>query len=277
MIVVVTPDEVNAVLPTTYTGAATHLAIGVPVYLGGFMDTPAGHSTGVAVTVSFTGTNLTSIGSRNFLSGGIGVHSPDCCRDGIDYGYRFDIYLFHDGNESLVASAWQICDNNAACGGHSWKNLLFSRGGPLPAPYNASTPVTLQMRWKGREVYWSYSVGNGRLLTFASFSVPARQDATFNTGVLSGSFYFFQFGVMSRHPLGRSGWFVTFSCPSTLVGATWRCVYHAETLQGGQAFWKVLWRWGEDYPHTMVVKSTKYSFTLGYSKTSSVKSFQTLW
>jgi hypothetical protein len=230
----------------------------------------------VAVTVSFAGTTPASIGNDNLLSGGIGVHSADCCRDGIDYGYRFDVYMFHDGNESLVASAWQICDNNAACGGHSWKNLLFSKMGPLEAGSNVSS-VTLQMQWKGHSVYWAYQIGTGTLVNFAGFLAPARQNPTFNTGVLSGSFYFLQFGTMSRYPLTKPGWAVTFVCPSVIAGGKWQCIDHARTLEGSESNWKVLWRWGEDYPHAVVTKSGEYSFTLGYSATSTMESFQTLW
>jgi len=276
LVVVVAPDEVNGVLPEPATGPPSHLAIGIPVYAGGYMDTDAGHSTGVAVTVSFAGTTPASIGDDNFLSGGIGVHSPDCCRDGIDYGYRFDVYMFHDGNESLVASAWQICDNNAACGGHSWKNLLFSKMGPLGIGSNASA-VTLQMQWEGHSVYWAYRVETGALVNFTGFLAPAHQDLIFNTGVLSGSFYFFQFGTTSRYPLTKPGWAVTFSCPSVIAGGAWQCVDHARTLEGSESNWKVLWRWGEDYPHMVVTRSGEYSFTLGYSATSTMESFQVLW
>ena len=276
LVVVVAPDEVSGVLPEPATGPPSHLAIGIPVYAGGYMDIDAGHSTGVAVTVSFAGTTPASIGDDNFLSGGIGVHSPDCCRDGIDYGYRFDVYMFHDGNESLVASAWQICDNNAACGGHSWKNLLFSKMSPLEAGSNVSS-VTLRMQWKGHSVYWAYQVGTGALVNFTGFLAPAHQDPIFNTGVLSGSFYFLQFGTMSRYPLTKPGWAVTFACPSVIAGGTWQCVDHARTLEGSESDWKVLWRWGEGYPHAIVTKSGEYSFTLGYSATSTMGSFQALW
>jgi MFS family permease len=276
LVVVISPDEVSGVLPEPAVGPPTHLAIGIPVYAGGYMDTDAGHSIGVAVTVSFSGTTPASIREDNFLSGGIGVHSPDCCRDGIDYGYRFDVYMFHNGNESLVASAWQICDNNAACGGHSWKNLLFSKIGPLRGGSNA-TSVTLQMQWEGHSVYWAYQVGTGALVNFAKYLAPAHQDPIFNTGVLSSSFYFFQFGAMSRYPLTNPGWSVTFVCPSIVVAGVWRCVDHARTMEGSVSNWKVLWRWGEDYPRVVVTQSGKYSFTLGYSATSTMESFDVLW
>jgi hypothetical protein len=276
MVVVVAPDEVSGVLPEPTAAQPSQVAIGVPVYAGGYMDTEAGHSTGVAVTVSFAGTDPASIEENNFLSGGIGVHSPDCCRDGIDYGYRFDVYMFHSGNESLVASAWQICDNNAACGGHSWKHLLFSRIAPLQGGSDA-TPVTLRMQWEGRSVYWTYQTGTSPVVDFAIYKVPPHQDSIFNTGVLSGSFYFFQFGAMSRYPLTDPGWSVTLSCPSIVAGGAWRCVDHARTMEGDESTWKALWRWGEDYPHMVVTQSGNYSFTLEYSDTSTLKSFQELW
>ena len=71
------------------------------------------------MTVSFAGTNASAIEADNFLSAGMGVHSPHSCVDGIDFSYRFDAYLFHDGSERLVPTAWEVCDWNMACGGHS--------------------------------------------------------------------------------------------------------------------------------------------------------------
>jgi hypothetical protein len=276
MVVVVAPDEVNGVLPEPAAGPPTRLVEGTPLYAGGYMEAEAGHSTGVAVTVSFAGTSPPSVGAHNFLSGGIGVHSPDCCRDGIDYGYRFDVYLFSNGNESLAGSAWQVCDDNAACGGHSWKNLLFSKIGPLGAGSGAS-PVTLQMQWRGHSVYWTYRVGTGPLINFTDYLAPPRQDAVFNTGVLSGGFYFVQFGMMTRYAIAGPGWEVAFACPSTMAGGSWQCAEHAKTLQGSDSNWKVLWRWGEDEPHVVVTGSGEYSFTLGYSAASTMPSFQALW
>ena len=172
------------------------------------MDTPSGGSTGVRLTVGLK-SNQSSIESNNFLSAGLGVHSPNCCVDGIDFSYRFDVYLFNNGSESLVASAWEICDNNAACGGHSWKDLMFIDSERLLNP-NASD-VLLQLEWMGRSVYWSYRVGDDPFANFTSFAAPRQENPGFNIGELGGGFHFFQFGIMSRYPIPHSGWSATFS------------------------------------------------------------------
>ena len=58
---------------------------------------------------------------------------------------------------------------------------------------------------------------------------------------------YFQSGVMGGCPIGHGGWRVLISCPAILAGS-WSCVDHAATLAGAQSFWKIWWRWGEDYP-----------------------------
>src|SRR5271157_533416 len=279
----VIPDEVNGLVPQS---GAPSFAMGTPVYAGGFMDAPTTPAEGIAVTVSFMGTNATTIQTDNFLSAGIGAHSPDCCVDGIDYGYRFDLYLFHNGSESLLASAWQICDDNTACGGHSWKVLMFMKAGTLGIL--DSSPVRLQIEWEGHSAIWSYGVvigGVSENVQFANFTAPAKENPAFNVGVVDVSSpmstqqeaIFYQFGMMSRYPLGHGGWYVSFFCPQTLQNHNWVCVSHAQTAEGGFSFWKVLWKWGEDYPNVVVQSAGNDSFSLAYSPSSTMKSQVPLW
>ena len=274
----VIPDEVNGLVPTGGNPASPSIVMGTPVYAGGYMDAPAAPAQGIAATVTFGGTNSSSIQNDNYLSAGIGAHSPDCCIDGIDYGYRFDVYMFHNGSRTLLASAWQNCDDNAACGGHSWKVLMFMKAGPL---VSEAASVQLQIEWQGRAAIWSYSAtvaGVSGLFQFANFTPPAKENAAFNVGVvgagsLTGSqqlAIFYQFGIMSRYPLGHGGWSVTFECPQTLQNHSWTCVRQAETAEGGYSFWKVLWRWGEDYPNVVVTNAGNDSFALGYSPSSTM-------
>ncbi len=285
MLIFTVPDAVNGVVPVSGSPPFQPV-MGVPAYVGAYMDAPPGHSAGAAATVDFEGTDSSSIQGDNFLAAGIGIHSAGCCVDGIDYSYRFDVYLFHGGGETLQASAWEVCDDNAACGGHSWKVLMFLRDGPLNSA-NVSAPVRLAMSWeqgaRGPEVVWSYSVAGGNSVGFASFAAPAVENPNFNTGMLPGGTlgpqqtgsYFFQFGMMSRYPIGHGGWTVAISCPSLLT-TQWSCVDHAKTLQGGQSFWKVFWRWGEDYPNVKVSAAGTDRIAFGYSPTS-VQSFVALW
>ena len=283
MMLFTTPDAVNGVVPTGGQGQTSYEQ-GVPVYGGGAMTGPAGHSEGARVSVSFGGTNASAIQEDNFLSAGMGIHAAGCCVDGIDYSYRYDLYLYHSGNESMVASAWEVCDDNAACGGHSWKVLLFLRAHDI-GRVNLGENVTLEMAWQrgedGPEVAWSYFIQGGTPTNFTSFTVPKAENLDFNTAILPGgttpqqASYFFQFGVMSRYPIGHGGWSVDIFCPAVLV-ATWRCVDHAMTLAGDQSFWKIFWRWGEDYPGVSVSSPRIYEIAFGYAE-GSTPSFRGLW
>ena len=286
MMLLIVPDAVNGVLPAT-AGSSPALAIGAPVYVGAYMDSPAGHASGAEATISFAGTNASSIQAGNFLSAGIGIHAAGCCVDGIDYSYRFDLYQFHDGSEMLVASAWQVCDDNAACGGHSWMVLMFSDSQPF-RPAEPGDNVTLRMEWaqvhSSASVLWTFSESGGPFVNFTGFIPPSSENHDFNTGVLPGGTptaaqsgsYFFQFGIMSRYPIGHKGWAVELTCPAVL-DADWSCVPHARTLAGDQSFWKVFWRWGEDYPETTVASPQPDLLIFGFSPASSTPSFQRLW
>lgn len=281
MTVVIIPDAVTGVVPAA-PGVGS-LVIGAPVYAGAFMNVSASHASGARVTVSFEGTNASSIESGNFLSAGLGVHSPNCCVDGIDYAYRADVYLFHTGDERVVATGWEACDDNAACGGHSWKVLLFSHEQDLGEP-GTGTNVTLGMAWSGGELAWSYSLGRGPQVNFTDYSPPAQEDHGFNTGLVRGvawreqaAAYFYQFGVMSRYPIGHGGWGVTFYCPSVLVPGGWTCMTHAGTLQGASSYWKVIWRWGDDYPGVVVSSPEPGTAVFGFSPTETTPNLQGLW
>lgn len=279
MTVVVIPDAVSGVIPAA--PPATNLMIGVPVYAGAYQVAPQGITDGVRVTISFTGTNASAIQGDNFLSAGLGIHSANCCTDGIDYGYRFDLVLFHNGSEALVASGWEACDDVAACGGHSWKVLLYSHEEELAG---SSGNATLMMVWNGGDIRWLYSVEGGPIVNFTSFGVPPPENHDFNTGV-SGEIshleekavYFYQFGIMSGYPIGHGGWQVALACPSTLVNSSWTCVDHASSLQGSHSFWKVIWRWGEDYPDVSVSSPGAFSVVFAYDKSGATESFSTLW
>lgn len=278
------PDEVNGLVPQTGSDSTSKFVMGSPVYAGGFLDEYTTPAKGIAATVSFAGTDQASIQNDNFLSAGIGAHSPDCCVDGIDYGYRFDLYLFQSGNETLLASAWQACDDNTACGGHSWKVLMFSRSGP-PVGSPHPQPVYLEIRWVGHSAIWSYRVGSGAVIEFANFTAPPKENPAFNVGVVDVSSalstqqaaIFYQFGIMSRYPIGHGGWSVTFSCPATLQNGVWSCVSQAEAVEGGSSYWKVLWKWGEDYPNVVVSNSGKDYFSLAYSPNATMTYHQPLF
>ncbi len=280
-----TPDAVNGVVPAAGS-SATSFVQGIPVYAGAYMAGPAGHAQGAGITVSFTGTNASVIQQDNYLSAGIGIHAAGCCVDGVDYSYRYDLFLFHSGDESMVASAWEACDDNAACGGHPWKVLMFMDAMQFGQGH-VEDNVTLRMVWTqgsgGAEVVWSYSMPGLGSFDFTGFTVPAAENHDFNTGVLAGgppnsiqkASYFFQFGIMSSYPIGQGGWRVRLSCPSLLEG-TWGCVDHAMTLSGGDSFWKYFWRWGEDYKGVSIISPRTGEVTFAYAG-ANAPSFLPLW
>jgi hypothetical protein len=279
------PDEVVGVVPAT--GNPQGFGIGTPVYAGAFMDGPPGHAVGAAVTVSFKGTNASSIQENNFLSAGMGIHAAGCCVDGIDYSYRFDVYLFHSGNETLVASAWEACDDNAACGGHSWKILMFIHAGEMNRS-EINEPVLLAMKWEqfaqGYGVKWTYAIADRPLGSFTQFIAPAAENHDFNTGVLPGgtlgpqqsASYFTQVGMMSRYSIGHGGWRVSLACPSVLT-TSWSCAGHEKTLDGNQSFWKVFWRWGEEYTDVSAAAVGNDTVSFAYSGAGTTQNFVQLW
>ena len=274
MTVVVIPDAVSGVAP-----AGAGIQFTTPVYAGAYQVAPQGHATGAMLNVSFAGTDPAVIQGGNFLAAGFGIHSAGCCVDGIDYSYRFDLYMFHGGNVEAVATGWEACDDNAACGGHSWKVLLFEHAEGVPSA--AST--LLVVSWRGGSIDWSYTEAGGRPVNFTAYAVPSAENHDFNTGV-SGSVsyseqkaaYFFQFGAMSRYPIGHGGWSVTLGAPSLYWGGGWSGVAHAATLQGADSYWKVIWRWGESYPGVAVSSPAPGTVDIGYSG-QTTESFSPLW
>jgi hypothetical protein len=82
---------------------------------------------------------------------------------------------------------------------------------------------------------------------------------------------------MSRFPVGGPGWSVGFGCPSYLSAGAWTCVGHLTTLGGADSYWKVLWRYGEEYPNVVATVDGPEAFSLAYSPTTTMGSFQTLW
>lgn len=281
MTLAVIPDAVAGVV-VSGNGGADGLSIGTPVYAGAYMVAPQGVAYGAMVTVNYSGTAQASIGEGNFLAAGIGVHSPNCCVDGIDFAYRSDVYLFRGGNESVVATGWETCDDNAACGGHSWKVLLFSSRAVIGS--HPGEAVTMRMVWDRGTLLWSYSLGGGPFIDSGAFEVPGQEDHGFNTGV-SGSVslseqkgaYFYQFGILSASPLSGGGAKVEFTCPAVLVQGDWTCISHASTLKGADSYWKVIWRWGEDYPNISISSVGGDRAIFEYTQGNATSSFRTLW
>lgn len=276
--VVVTPDAVAGTAPRMDIASYHFLT---PVVAGGFNSATNFVTTGVASNFTFQGTEPASIQTDNFLAAGIGVHSSNCCVDGIDYGYRSDVFLYHNGSQVFAASAWEICDTIIACGGHPWKHLMFFSSVRLNASLGQS--FRLSMQWDNGSCLWHYGTDAGdRVL--ATFRPPSQENTDFDAGWLGpstapspGGFPFFQFGIMSAYPIGHGGWEVGASCPSTLSGGKWKCLGDVAFFQGDISFWKALWRWGEDYPGAgAVVDRGNRTLTILYSA-EGFHDFQKAW
>ncbi len=279
---VVWPDAVvGQVVSTSNPGAPASYSYSIPDSAGGFMSSTMVRPTAVRVNLTFPNYDLTSVPKGGFLAGGLGVHSADCCTDGIDYGYRFDAILYGNGSQMLYAAAWKVCDANAACGGHSWRLLMFFISRPLMIT-NPGEQLQLTLRWQNHTVLWEYSVG-GQTNQLGAFEASARANAAFNAGWLGppdtpspGGAFFFQFGVSKVGQLyGR--WSVSFECPSIFWIGKWGCIDHSESLQGDQSYWKVLWRWGETFPGVQAqANATSHTVTF-HNSSSTIGSFVTYW
>ncbi len=249
---IVWPDAVvGQVVSASNAGVPANYSYVIPDSAGGFMSSPMVRPSAVRVNVTFAHFDVSSVQVGGFLAGGIGVHSADCCTDGIDYGYRFDAILYGNGSETLSASAWKVCDANAACGGHSWRLLMFFVSRPLSRAA-LEEQLQLTLRWQNHTVIWEYGLG-GRTYQLGAFVASGRANSAFNAGWLGppvnpspGGAFFFQFGVSKTGQM-TGPWSVSFDCPSIFWNGTWSCINHAESLQGDQSFWKVLWRWGESF------------------------------
>lgn len=277
-IVFITPDAVNGTAPDLPSGSYRFTT---PVVAGGFNAAPNVVVTGVAANFSFRGTDPSIIQADNYLGAGVGVHSSNCCVDGIDYGYRADVFLYRNDTEVFAASAWEVCDTILACGGHTWKHLMYFSSARLNA--TVEDWFQLSIRWDNRTATWHYAT-DGKDRVFAAFREPMQENPDFDAGWLGagespspGGYTFFQFGVMSGYPIERPGWRVAVECPSLYIGATWECLKSVEFFQGDISFWKALWRWGENYPGAGAsVDPGNDTFVLHFS-TEGLRDFQKAW
>ena len=87
--------------------------------------------------------------------------------------------------------------------------------------------------------------------------------------------FFISDNQSSFYFMSGGGWKVLLTCPS-LENVTWSCVKHALTLDGSQSFWKILWRWGEDYQDMSVTSTRPGEIQFGFSN-ESTPSFRQLW
>lgn len=115
-------------------------------YAGAYHDEQYFPTKRVEVGIDLGRFNGSMVSKDDFVVAGIGAQSPNCCKDGLDYGYRADI-LFENGARHLVARAWETCDQNIGCSAFPWISTMPESIVPLSG--NGSS-IMLSMEWQDR-------------------------------------------------------------------------------------------------------------------------------
>jgi hypothetical protein len=162
-------------MATNYHGAVVQPTY----YAGAYHDEQYFPTKRVEVGIDLGHFEDNAIKNNDFVLAGIGVQSPNCCKDGLDYGYRADI-LFEDGARFLVARAWETCDQNIGCSAFPWISTMHKSIVPLSG--NDSS-IMLAMEWSGRTVDWYYKTSSN-WSKYSSFVSPEIENPYFNLGVI---------------------------------------------------------------------------------------------
>jgi hypothetical protein len=218
-------------------------------YAGAYHDEKYFPTKRVEVGVYLERFDGSMIGRDDFVLVGIGAQSPNCCKDGLDYGYRADI-LFEEGARYLVARAWETCDQNIGCSAFPWISTMHESTVPLPGNDSA---VMLAMEWNGRTVDWYFKT-SGNWSKYSSFVPPKIENPYFNLGVIwvgnpntnpvLQNAYFYQAGVSVSNKEAQYGQ-ITFECPAYYDKQGAKQCVPATAIVGGSSHWKVLWKWGQ--------------------------------
>jgi len=246
-----------------------HGAVVQPTYYAGAFHVEHYFSTKrVEVEIDLEHFDGSMISKDDFVLAGIGAQSPNCCKDGLDYGYRSDV-LFEEGARYLVARAWETCDQNIGCSAFPWISTKHESTVPLPG--NDSS-LMLAMEWDGRTVNWYYKTG-GNWSKYSSFVPPKIENPYFNLGVIwvgnpfsnpdSSKAYFYQAGVSASNKEAQYGQ-ITFECPSYYDKQGAKHCPELTAIKGGNSQWKVLWKWGVPNDNARVaVQGTSVTVGLG--------------
>jgi hypothetical protein len=207
------------------------------------------------------------IRDRDFVLAGIGAQSPNCCKDGLDYGYRADVLFMEDGRY-LVARAWETCDQNMGCSAFPWISTMHQAKVPLPGNHSS---VMLAMQWDSDDVTvdWYYKT-DGNWSKYSSFVSPEIENPYFNLGVIMlGSpntwqdiaAYFYQAGVSTPRPELEYGE-IAFDCPAYYDRQGEKHCPPLTPVENGRSHWKVLWKWGlQDDNAKVVVNGTRVAIS----------------
>jgi len=219
-------------------------------YAGAYHDEQYFPTKRVEVEIDLGRFDGSTLGNEDFVTAGIGVQSPNCCKDGLDYGYRADV-LFKEAGRYLVARAWETCDQNIGCSALPWIAPMHESKVPLPG--NGSS-VVLAMEWDKDDanVNWYYKTGDN-WTKYSSFQTPEIENPYFNLGVIwvgnpfsnpdSSKAYFYQAGVSTSSQETKYGQ-ITFECPAYYDKQEEKQCPQLAAVERGNSHWKVLWKWG---------------------------------
>jgi hypothetical protein len=222
----------------------------------------------VEVEIDLTQFNSDSIG--DFLFAGMGVQSPNCCKDGLDYGYRADLF-FNNSGSFLAARAWETCDVNIACSGHPWATEIHRSIVSLPTADFHFDVVMLAMEWQpdSRTVKWFYAKPSAEWVEYSSFVSPEIGNPYFNLGVIpvgnpftnpdTGNAFFFQVGVSAARGTPNAFGSIAFHCPGHYDKDGAKQCVELEPIVRGNSHWKALWKWGIQDPRTVIEAGGSYA------------------
>lgn len=225
-------------------------------YLGAYNTASYFHTSRLEVTIDMGSVDKPADkNQQGLLVAGMGAQSPNCCKDGLDYGYRADIVVAPDGVRYLVARAWETCDQNAACSAFPWQATMYET--ETAFELGNHTKVSLAMYWStdgGKKVHWDYRFDNSTSWQeYSVFFTPEIENPAFNVGVIavnnlatnfpSSNANFFQVGLATPNPRTYySG--ITFECPAYFEGGMMHCFPDIAPVKDGDSHWKVFWQWG---------------------------------
>jgi hypothetical protein len=242
------PDTALLPNPTYYSGAYHYSDTYLP-------------SKRVEVEINLTQFDPNSV--KDFLFAGIGAQSPNCCKDGLDYGYRADMF-FNKSGIFLAARAWETCDGNPACSGYPWISAIHQSAVRLPADSVFPKTVMLAMEWQQdeRTVKWYHRDAYRQWKEYSQFFSPEIENPYFNLGVIpvgnpftnpdSGNAFFFQVGVSVPGEDSGAAGMIGFHCPAYYDKNGIKQCVDLEPIVRGNSHWKVLWKWGVQDTKTVV-------------------------
>ncbi|HEV2138527.1 MAG TPA: hypothetical protein VGR53_06765 [Nitrososphaerales archaeon] len=237
----------------------------------------------VSITVSFVGSNPSSLGAGNWISGGISTQSGTHCNCPWDIGFSFYAYLDSSGNMGVAWYVVATCEFPPLCGSYGTDQVIAfnSAVNPIngiPANY-ATDSFILTLYWyaNGGNPLYIFDVKDPNLSpyawTIASPSVPSYALNQFSYGVdiscpASGvscnppysSSYAYQMGVSSNIRPQSASLLVSLTNPSYSVSGTVYSPGHAATIGAQQelagcpdgaicsylpdTWWHDNWAWG---------------------------------